>query len=186
MFKYRATLNGYHIEQSNSKRYINNRTKTNERTIKHVVKMINNISTQNLYIKTIMYYLWSWYGIFINKVLVPSSELFLEKERDVLWQTSGSSISTQTLVTFYKVWVGAARSWISNKLGNIYPICRWTTRKTANNRKTAIIAIVVDSNSWSALISRKSSWCSNYLDAGISNHLIQKVCCGFKKSCAFW
>ena len=30
-----------------------------------------------------------------------------------------------TLVTFYKVWVGAASSWISNKLG-IYPICRWS------------------------------------------------------------
>ena len=27
-------------------------------------------------IKTIPYYLWSWYGIFINKVLLPSDEIF--------------------------------------------------------------------------------------------------------------
>ena len=35
MYNYRATSNGYHIKPFNSKSNINNRTKTNERTIKH-------------------------------------------------------------------------------------------------------------------------------------------------------
>ncbi len=54
MYKYRDTLNGYHGKQSNSKSNINNRTKTNEKKpIQHVVKMINNVSTQNLIYKII-------------------------------------------------------------------------------------------------------------------------------------
>ena len=126
MYKYRATWNGYHMKPFNSKSNINNRTKTNERTIKHVVKMINNISMQNLYIKTIWYYLWNWYGIFINKVLVPSDELFFRKKDETFFDIPlVHQLFTQTLMTFYKVLVGASSSWVSNKLGNIYPICRW-------------------------------------------------------------
>ena len=38
--------------------------------------MINNVTTKKLYFKSIVYHLWSWYGIFINKVLMPIDEHF--------------------------------------------------------------------------------------------------------------
>ena len=62
---------------------------------KHVVKMINNISTQNLYIKTIMYYLWSWYGIFTNKVLVSSDNIVFLKD-ETFFDITSSTICSNT------------------------------------------------------------------------------------------
>ena len=80
---------------------------------------------------------------------VPSAEFF--RKRTTFFDIPlVDQLYTQTLVAFYKVWVGAASSWISNKLGNIYPICRWswyiaTKVGEIYNFKIKIVSFVIDS-----------------------------------------
>lgn len=58
-----------------------------------------------------------------QQVLVSNNE----KGRNILWLKLCSSIAAKTLVTFYKVWVATASSWIPNELGNVYHIWRWSS-----------------------------------------------------------
>lgn len=65
--------------------------------------MIHNISIQHLYFRTIVYYLWTWYEIFINTVMVPSKDFFfLSNGRDVLWLIINFLLKKRR--RFYKIW----------------------------------------------------------------------------------
>ena len=159
------------ITENNPNSYINNRTKTNKRTIlsitrcsddkqrqyaesihqdHHVsfVKLIRNIYQQGLgtfrwtflrnRTRRSLTYPWPWR----HKTLLSEHDFCTQTRKStnqIAWFHVSSMIfviralskvlclqglvhqlSAQTLVTFYKVWVGAASSWISNKLGNVY------------------------------------------------------------------